>query len=75
MFGVGPGELIIFLIILGVLIFLATRLFQGPGDPGANGGTNEPTALEVLDRRYAKGELTREEYLAIREDITRNDRR
>ena len=29
------------------------------------------SAAEILDRRYANGELTREEYLAIRSDITR----
>ena len=29
----------------------------------------EPTALDVLKRRYASGELTREQYEAIRHDI------
>ena len=30
------------------------------------------SARDALDRRYASGEITREEYLTIRDDITRN---
>jgi uncharacterized membrane protein len=37
---------------------------QNPEDPG-------PSAQEVLDRRYAAGEVSREEYQIIRDDITR----
>ena len=71
MFGVGPGEMVIFLIVLVVVIFLVTRLLQGPGGTGSGGPGDPSTALEVLDQRYARGEINREEYLAIRDDITR----
>ena len=48
----------------------------------ALGGLAEPVAyptpapppenpLEILERRYASGELTREDYLRIRDDLTR----
>lgn len=48
----------------------------------ALGGLREPTAvpayasathqpLEILEQRYARGELTREDYLKIRDDLTR----
>ncbi len=48
----------------------------------ALGGLREPTAypgyvpppenpLEILERRYALGELTRDDYLRIRDDLTR----
>ena len=30
-----------------------------------------PTALNVLEERYARGEISREEYLEIREDLRR----
>ncbi len=46
------------------------------------GGLQEPTSypayapppgnpLEILEQRYARGELTREDYLRIRDDLTR----
>ena len=72
---VGPIELILLLLFLAVaaaVIFLISRLLQGPGDTRMNGGNNGPTALEILDQRYARGETTREEYLAARDDITRS---
>ena len=56
-------EVLSFLIVLslGWLIFTAMRKRVGGG--GARG---------VFDRRYASGEITREEYLTIRDDIKRN---
>ena len=52
----------------------------------ALGGLGAPTAyptyaplgehpLEILERRYAQGELAREDYLRIREDLTRGPTR
>ena len=56
-------EVLSFLIVLslGWLIFTAMRKRVGGGE-----------ARGVLDRRYASGEITREEYLTIRDDIKRN---
>jgi putative membrane protein len=33
----------------------------------------EKTSLEILDERYAKGELSREQYLQMKEDINKPD--
>ena len=38
-----------------------------------NEGTRSASARELLDRRYAEGGLTREEYLNIRDDIKRDE--
>jgi len=56
----------------GVLIALAvwgvSRLFpRGAQSPGRDEG--ETTAREVLTRRYARGEITREEYELMKRDI------
>lgn len=58
---VGIGALV--LIAIGV-IWLVTRL-RGVG---ASGGRTA-TALDELDRRYARGELDRDTYLQMRRDI------
>jgi uncharacterized membrane protein len=57
--------LVVTLLVLTLLFFLVRRAMRG-GGPGI-----EPSAREALDRRYANGEMTREEYLTIRDDIMR----
>lgn len=56
------GEVIVglaFLTVVGGLVSVGvTRLLAKP-----------PTALEILDVRYARGELTREQYQQMRADV------
>jgi len=40
-----------------------------PGMPPPGALTTKEDALETLRRRYAAGDITREEYLQIREDL------
>jgi len=61
----------IVLIAVLILILGALRLpSQGPIYPGPM--PPPPSALDALDHRYARGELSREEYLRMRGDLTRN---
>ena len=79
---VGPAEIVISeLLMLAIPVILLVALFyvvrqavhsrvrRAIGGPQTFG---ETSAEEVLRRRYAGGELKREEYLTIRDDITRN---
>lgn len=59
----GLGMILVWVVPL-VLIFLLFRYFSG--DPGERRGK---TALEVLEERYARGEIDREEYLKRRADL------
>ena len=69
------GLLWIGLIALG--IWLLARLFPAVGNRSANeyerGSRAEydrpESALEILQRRYARGELTKEEYETMRHDL------
>ena len=55
------------------LAFFAIRALTQSGH--ADRGSDRPaegrrsTALEILQERYARGELTREEYLTLRQDL------
>jgi len=54
------------------LIVLVLFLFRGPGWPMCGGyrrQDREETAREVLDRRYARGEISREDYQRMRKDL------
>ncbi len=66
--------LILFLLLIGGLIVGAIWLVsRGVGSDGFNFGqpsgrsTEDP--MEILRRRYARGEITQEEYEAMREDL------
>lgn len=57
---------LIALALLGVWAFTRSR-------PGPLGTGSRPTgnALEILKERYARGEITKEEYLRMRDDLLR----
>lgn len=61
-------------------IWLLARLFPGVrhGAPRSStrresaraASSSQDTALQILQRRYARGELTKEEYETMRHDLT-----
>jgi putative membrane protein len=58
---------ILILIGLVLLIIWLIRQFTQASGAGGRSGTNR--ALEILQERYARGEITREEYEAMRRDL------
>jgi putative membrane protein len=54
-------------IIVGVVLLVRWLLTA----TGGSGGRVEESALEVLKRRYAAGEITREEYAQMRQELER----
>lgn len=65
-FGFGWIFLLFFwlLLILGVVYLI--KLIGG----STRRGEREKTALDILKKRYAKGEVSREEFEKIKEDLT-----
>ncbi len=65
--GMGFGWIAMFifwvLVIVGV-VFLVKSLVAGSGQRG----TTE-TALDILKKRYARGEMTHEEYVRARDEL------
>jgi putative membrane protein len=67
-FGYGGGMFMgmFFFIILGILVvYLLVRRSKPEGPPDAAG----ETPLDILKMRYAKGELTRDEYERMKKDL------
>jgi len=66
-FGYGYGGMfmwIIFLILIGLLIYF---IFQSLKTKGSKMPDESP--VDILKRRYAKGEITKEEYEKMKKDI------
>ncbi|HXF61056.1 MAG TPA: SHOCT domain-containing protein [Caldilineaceae bacterium] len=55
----------------GLLIALALWTMRAVAGSGGHSQTrnNQPTPLEILQARYARGEINREEYETIRRDL------
>jgi len=54
------------LAVVGAVVVLASKVMTGPGQHSSDGGDN---GLRILDERYARGEIDREEYEERRRTI------
>jgi putative membrane protein len=72
-----PGIMPIIILVVVLIIFYMLFKREGYRQPGGdasdrrslNGGDSE-TAMEILSKRYAKGEISKEEFEQITKDIT-----
>jgi putative membrane protein len=75
MMGFGFMGIITMLLFWGVLIAGAFWLVKSifPNQAGSSGSERDQPASprEILDHRYARGEITREQYLAMIDDLER----
>jgi putative membrane protein len=56
---------IIFLIVIGLLIYFVVQAQKTKGQTPTQGESH----LDILKKRYAKGEITKEEYERIKKDL------
>jgi putative membrane protein len=69
-FGIGGGLMFIPMIIFwGLIIWGVVALARGVSSPNNCGASNQDSALEVLKRRYARGEITKPEYEDRKKDL------
>ena len=74
--GLGMISMVIFwIIVVGLAVWLLSYLFPRRMDDGRS-GDNKPdagsteSALDILKRRYAGGEISRDEYERVRRDLS-----
>lgn len=63
-----PWMFIFPLIFLGVVLFVVLRVGSG-SMCGGRRHRSDPSAREILDRRYARGEISRDEYQHMKKDL------
>ena len=65
----GLGMILVWLVPIALVVWLLSRSASG------RQGEDKParTPLEILDERYARGEIGREEYLSRRADLKGED--
>lgn len=63
------GMVIVWFLLLALGLLVVTQLFPHPGREDRR-AQDSPTALEILRRRYARGELSQEQYALMLRDLT-----
>ena len=76
MFGIGALIMIAFwVLVIGGAVWLVVTLARGSGSTGAQSAAGQ-TPLDVLKARYAKGEITKDEFEEIKKNLSsRNENR
>jgi putative membrane protein len=59
------------IVIIGLGIWLLSNLFPRNNAPSQSLESGGESAVEILQRRYALGELTKEEYESMRYEVER----
>lgn len=67
-FGMGFGWLF-WIIILGVIIWAVIKLVNSAQNRSGFSDKKDEDALEILKKRYARGEIGREEYEKMKRDL------
>lgn len=55
---------LIFLVLIGIVIYFVVR-----GEKWMKQGRSEGTVLDILKKRYAKGEITKQEYEKMKKEL------
>ena len=68
--GMGTGGWVVMIAMMtifwGLVILAGVMIFRGSSGRRSGGGTQDRGALEILDDRFGRGEVDREEYEARR---------
>lgn len=67
MMGMGIGIVLFWIVLIGGAAWLSRALFDGSRP--ATTSDREPSAKEILDLRFARSELTREDYELMKHDL------
>ncbi len=69
-FGIGWLAPVVWIVIVGLIIWIVIALARGAGKSSQTGLGKQPSALEILQQRYARGEIGKEEFEQKRKDLS-----
>ena len=67
----GLGGIWMWLIFLALAVFLVYIFVGQSKKSGDSGRSSKETPLDILEKRYAKGEITKQEFESMKKDIGR----
>jgi putative membrane protein len=63
------GMILFWVLIIGAMVWLAIVMFRRPGGIAGGPGAGNETPLEILKKRFARGEISRDEYERMKRDL------
>ena len=71
MFGMGMFGIFFWILVVGLVIWGVNQIVQGNRNTGTSAGSSLPESspLEILKQRYARGEITREQFEEMKKDL------
>lgn len=66
----GGGSLVFWIVIIAAVVIIVYLLARSPGTSGPSAGERED-ALSILRRRYASGEITKDQFEEMRDTLRR----
>lgn len=70
---VGIPMMLIMMLGMGLMMWVMMRMMMGMGDHDGSHGMTDPEedpALDIARRRYARGEITREQFEQLQRDLS-----
>ena len=64
------GGILWFLLVVGIIALIAWGIAKLAGDKGPAASTEKKDALNIAKERYAKGEISKEEFEQIKKDLS-----
>jgi putative membrane protein len=63
------GMILVWVLLIAGSVWLVKALFSGGKSNQAADFVGDEKAVDILDRRYARGEISREEYEIMKKDL------
>ncbi len=63
---------LVWAVLIGLAVWLVQALFPRVGGTGPQVAREDGDANEILDRRYARGEISREEYDLMKDTLSQS---
>lgn len=68
-FGMLGGMFLFWVVLIVLAVLLVRGMFQTNQSVGSNHANTPISAREILEQRYARGEITQEQFLQMRKDF------
>ena len=67
--GMIGGMLLFWIVLIGVAVLVVRGLFQSRQSGGGSTTNEQPSARQILEQRYARGEINQEQFRLMQKDL------